>query len=317
MIKYYNSIVDDNGYIHSIDNVIVTYYLKCSVNKCIELIREIKDKFGSDNYWERLNAPACQKWSWYQNHIHLEDGIYISIGRYSDYDKNLKKWFIFDMMKVEVNPNKHFDKIIFQGFLDFIREWTGGGYLNKHDYAIDVPVMPSMVKVYGSRKEPGLHKGTRYWGQRNKHGYLKIYDKQKESALESPLTRIEHTLCTNEPLSFENVYIVKINDIEHDLSELSGVNRVIVEMCHALMSKGEDIEEYLKDLDSRKRKKLEPFIVGRSEQLRYNECIHKQLLEHIYEIFDLNDDAKSKNDNLLVDDDGFVSMSSNPDLIFV
>lgn len=320
IVKYFNSIVDKDGYVHSIDNVVVTWYLKCSVKLAIEKIRELKEKYIPENYWERLNCSACQKWSWYQNHIHVENGIYISLGRYKEYDRNEKKWYVFPLFKLEVNPNKHYDKPIYQGIVEFVREWCTDGYINKHDYAIDVPFEPDSVKVYGSRKEPGLYKGTRYWGQRNKHGYLRIYDKQKESGLKGCLTRIEHTLCGNKPVSFENVYIAKFEGIEADVSELDGLNKGIVKMILLLKQHGEDYEDCIKDFNYRRRKKIEPFIAGNIEKLEYNENIHKQLLNNICDVFDLveKDTFENVSDDLLkVDDEGFVSVSSDEiDLVF-
>lgn len=319
-VKYCNSIVDEYGYIHSIDNVIMTWYLKCSVEIAINEIRELKNKYLPGNYWERLNCSACQKWSWYQNHIHVEDGIYVSLGRYKEYDKKEDKQYIFPMIKLEVNPNKHYDKPIYNGIVEFVRERCDGGYIDKHDYAIDVPFEPDRVKVYGSRKEPGLYKGTRYWGQRNKHGYLRIYDKQKESGLESCLTRIEHTLCNSKPVSFENVCITKFEGIEADLSALDPVNRAIVEMIVLLKRHNEDYEECIKDLNYRRRKKIEPFIAGNIEKLEYNNTIHKQLLDNICKVFDLTEHNVCESvlsAGLSVDDEGFLSVSDEIDLVFV
>lgn len=309
MIKYFKPVIDEFGYIHSVDNVIVTYYLKCQVETAIDKIRELKEINHADNYWERLNCAACQKWAWYQNHIHLEDGIYISLGRYREYDKIQKTWYVFPLLKLEVNPNKHYDKPIYQACLAFIREWCASGYMNKHDYAIDVPLEPGNVKVYGSRKEPGLHKGTRYWGQRNKHGYLKVYDKQKESGLELPCTRIEHTMCNNEPVSFESVYITKFEGIEDDLSSLDGVNKAIVDMIILLKRHNEDYEDCIKDLNYRRRKKIEPFIAGNSERLLYDETIHKRLIDAICEEFDLSDTLPDN--QLVTDEEGFVVCIDN------
>lgn len=314
MINYFNSLNDEFGYTHSIDNVIVTYYLMCQVDTAIDKLRELKDKYTTDNYWERLNCAACQKWAWYQNHVHLADGIYVSLGKYQEYDKMQKKWYIFPLLKVEVNPNKHSDKPIYQAFLGFIREWCKSGYMNKHDYAIDIPLVPGLVKVYGSRKEPGLHKGTRYWGQRNNHGYLKIYDKQKESGLECPCTRIEHTLVNKMPVSFENVYITKLEGIESDLSALDSINKSIVQMIVILKQHNEDYEECIKGLNYRRRKNIEPFIAGHSERLLYDENIHKKLLDNIYEVFDIVDNVQ---DEVLIDSSDFVTVDGTNDLPFL
>lgn len=320
MLKYFNSIKDDNGCVHSIDNVVITYYLRGSVELMVDQIRTLREM--SDNYWERTGMKACQKYSWYQNQIHLDDGIFVSLGRYSDYDKQQKKFFVYPLMKVEVNPNKHYDKLIFHSLLKLVKEWTAGGYMNKYDYAIDIPVNPDRVKVFGSRKEPGLHKGTRYWGQRNKHGYLKIYDKKKESQLDTPLTRVEHTWFNNEKVSYEDVYIIQYGDLSADLSQLDTVNRALVEMINLLKLHDEDYEHCIKDLNYRRIKKIEPFIVGSSEKLEYNEIIHKSLLDRIYEVFELTDidDVNVQLYNAIsADDEGFVSISdiNVDDLMFV
>ncbi|EOJ4528197.1 hypothetical protein ACKKL3_004419, partial [Shigella flexneri] len=105
------------------------------------------------------------------------------------------------MMRFKINPNKHIGSPAVQVVLDFIREWCTDGYLVRWDYAIDVPVKIADVMVIGSRKEKGLYKGTRYYGQRHKHGYLKVYDKQREQGLDDVLTRIEYTFEAGLPLS--------------------------------------------------------------------------------------------------------------------
>ena len=83
---------------------------------------------------------------------------------------------------------------------------------------MDIPVSPDKVVVTKSRKTYGYFDGTRYYGKRNKHGYVKIYDKFKERLDAAkffakkldiafnpedyyPCTRIETTLKNGQPFS--------------------------------------------------------------------------------------------------------------------
>jgi hypothetical protein len=100
---------------------------------------------------------------------------------------------------------------------------------------------------------------------------------------------------------------------------LDNVNKALVEMIMMLKRHNEDYEECIKDLNYRRRKKIEPFIVGSSEKLVYNEIIHKTLLGRIYEVFELTDivDANVQIYNALTaDDEGFVHIPDDADLIF-
>ena len=192
---YYFSIYDKYNYCHSIDNCVLNYYLYISVESAIEILHNL----GScrNTYWERLNCSSCAKWSFYQNHIHFDDGMYIKVGHYTEYDKTKKKFHLLPMLCLEVNPNKHYEKESFKEILSFLKEYCNSGTLIRYDYAIDIPLDISKVKIFNTRKEKGLYKGTFYYGQRNTHGFCKIYDKGKESGLDSSLTRVEHTLVYN------------------------------------------------------------------------------------------------------------------------
>lgn len=75
-MDYMFSETDSNGYIHSIDNFIATYYVenigvKC-LDKIIEDIQGLKEKYPNIVYWEKMNLNPCRKYSFYQHAIHLD-----------------------------------------------------------------------------------------------------------------------------------------------------------------------------------------------------------------------------------------------------
>ena len=197
-MEYFFKKIDSNGFIHSIDNVVLTYYVESiglkSIDTLIGCIHLLRDKYkDSVNYYEKLNVTACSKYSFYQNIIHLDDGIFLMIGHYGDYDKEKKEMYIFPLMQLEINPNKHFGKEIFNDLMDIINDSCYDCSLKRYDYAIDVPYNTDDVIVFNSRKEKGLYKGTRYFGQRNRNGYCRIYDKAKEQGLDTPLSLRQST----------------------------------------------------------------------------------------------------------------------------
>lgn len=283
---YYYSITDDLGFTHSIDNVVIDYYLTCSVATAVEKLHSL----GSDRkgYWEKLNCSGCPKWSFYQNHIHFDDGIYLKVGHYSDYDASKRMFRLLPMLCLEVNPNKHFEKDSFQDILDFVKNYCRSGELLRYDYAIDIPLKPDDVQVFKSRKQYGLFKGTRYYGVRNNHGYCRIYDKAKEQELKTPLTRVEHVLVSGKKLSLETFFVLT-GDTVNDLSGLTPNNRVIVMMARQIQALGGDYSDAIGALERHARAKLETYLNGGFQEYKYDLDILDRLLEKIKVLFFVED----------------------------
>lgn len=313
-MDYYFSVKDSSGFVHSIDNLIMTYYVENLGTKCllsmISDLQKLKDKYPNIDYWEKLDINPCRKYSFYQHAVHLDEGIYILLGHYVDYDKEEKKATVFPMIRLELNPNKHADKPILKDVMDMINSTCYDGILNRYDYAVDVPLSPDKVHVFGSNKEKGLYKGTRYYGQRNKNGFCRIYDKQKEQSLDTPLTRIEHvfsTTKTTKNLSFEKVYIK--DDVE-ELEKLSKTDAVIVELCMLLKSNDLDFEEILNKLDRRKKKTIVSHLNGNGYRLlEFDKKVHDELLQMVYKEFGVKEIEKKE--ELKMDVNGFIDMESN------
>lgn len=315
-MDYYFSEKDPSGYVHSIDNLILTYYVENVGLKCIrDMIRDLqdmKDRYPGIHYWEKLDILPCSKYSYYQNAVHLDDGIYLLLGHYIDFDRDTKKSTVFPMIRLEVNPNKHADKPILKEVLSWINQRCYDCVLTRYDYAVDIPVTPDKVHVFGTNKEKGLYKGTRYFGQRNKNGFCRIYDKQKEQHLDSPMTRVEHVISrvkTTKALSFEKVYI---EDPDSRMEELSKTDSVIVELCSMLQSNGIDFEDVLKKLDKRKRKTIVSHLHGNGYRLlEFDKGIHDGLLDLVIRKFGITErDVIDHNAAgfLPVDEDGFIKM---------
>ena len=136
----------------------------------------------------------------------------------------------------------------------------------KFDYAVDVPARLKDIQV-NSRKEPGLYKGTRYYGQRNKHGRLKIYDKKAESELPDDTSRVEWTFCFGKPIVFDTVVWLTNGPAPlPDVKEL-GKSYAYARMLLDIRALGGDVQQALGYLDYRTAKKIEPYTIGSGVQL--------------------------------------------------
>lgn len=314
-MDYYFSQKDPSGYIHSIDNLIMTYYVENLGTKClldiISKLQEIHSKYSDLVYWEKFDINPCRKYSFYQHAVHMDDGIYILLGHYVDYDREEKKATVFPMLRLELNPNKHAKKTVLKDVMALINKICYDGVLTKYDYAVDIPLPPDYVAVFGSNKEKGLFKGTRYFGQRNKNGYCRIYDKQEEQGLDYPLTRVEHTVSTTKTtkkLSLEKVYIKSESE---ELEKLSKTDAVIVELCTTLKANNIDFEDILNKLDRRKKKTIMSHLQGNGyKPLEYDKKIHDELLQQVYKEFGVKEVVEEQ-EELKTDESGFIDMENN------
>ena len=274
----------------------------------IEKLRILRDVVGipDSEYWEQLDRPGCTKWQYYKDHIHFADA-FIRLGHYSSFDRERKQWDMLPLLSLEVNPNKHSEKLWFKKLMELIREWCCSGHLRKVDYAVDIPVAPGKVQIFQSRKERGLHKGTRYFGQRNKHGYCKIYDKQKEQELDYPLTRVEHTVRVDEPISLESVMLLDEKTLKiENTSELNGTDLFIVESIRRMRANGIECDDIVQKLGRKKMEKLEKHITGDYVPLDYGDY-YNDLLIGIRELFYIDDTSS----DIITDSEGFLQVASD------
>lgn len=286
------------GYIHSIDMLYIEYFSYLSPDKLLEVVRAVHERYPDVNYDEYLDKPYSSKWQFYNTNVCF-GGVYLQMGKYTNYDKVTKTFDILNMFQIRLNPNKlmHLDYI--KDLLSSLMIHVSSGVIKKFDYAIDIPLPMKSVHIFDSRKERGLYKGTRYLGQSGRHGYCKIYDKQKESNLDSVLTRVEFTQMANMKRNIDNVFVMTSDALKTDFNELDSVNRTIVEMYLQIKSLG---GEYEFDINPRRMAKIKEYISGQYVSLDYG-TILDELLSRVRHEFDAN-----VIEDIVTDDEGFVQV---------
>lgn len=302
MLNYYNPIVDTHGYTHTIDMVYIEYFSYSNPKVIVEVVQKLHEKYPHLKYQEHLGRAPHSKYDYYLDGVAI-GGAYISAGKYTNYDKISKTFDIIPMFELRVNPNKYFHEEWFKELLTELLSHASSGMLRKYDYAVDIPKEPRYVKVLESKKELGLYKGTRYYGQDGRHGYLKIYDKQKDMKRQKvdidTLTRVEHTLFASKKPSLEKVYVLEHENLKTDYSALNETDICIVEMYLQLKALG---QEYPLRLGVRKMEKLKEYIHGTYTLLDYGDILER-LVENIKQVFKASD--------IVTDDDGFMQVDDD------
>lgn len=265
MLSYAIKKTDKNGCVHSVDNLIIEFIVKNYDHKRImDMLADLFEK--TVDGWEReknerFDSPASSRFAWFRSAVWC-DGFYIQVGQFGEYDKETKRFWEIPLLRIKFNPNKYLESPFFDAFLGWSLEWCECGHIVKFDYCIDVPVVPASLLI-NSKKDYGVFKGTRYYGQRNKHGHLKIYDKAKESGLESPLTRCEWTFQENKEIAFDDItWIIEPPKAEYDGLEIGPKSMGYVKLIAMIRNLGGDVQEALSFLDRRTQKKIEPYTVG-------------------------------------------------------
>lgn len=271
MLSYGKNIKDPCGCTHSIDNLVVEYIVR-NFNA-----KSVIDSLASSVFaptipgWEKskcskVDLPACSAYAWFKSSI-WGGGIYVQYGQYRDFDKVSREWTEYPLMRIKFNPNKYWASPVLARLSDWVARECEDGVIVKFDYAVDVPVPMKDLQVH-SRKEPGLYKGTRYYGQRNKHGRLKIYDKKAESELPDDTTRVEWTFCYGKPIAFDDVVWLTHGPAPlPDVSVLGPQAMTLARLLLDIRALGGDVRQSLRHLDSRTAKKLEPYTCGSGVQL--------------------------------------------------
>ncbi len=171
---------------------------------------------------------------------------------------------------IEFNPNK-MDVCALQYLFDFLCLNTEI-YMDfkkstifevvRWDLAVDIPISRHYVRLLkdGKRKYTRVEEHssiTEYSGKRNTDGFVKVYDKTKESDLYYDLTRIE---ITNDSfnLKLPEVYLLQYQtSLDFDFN-LNATDKVLVELIRR--QEDCDVDYWLRQLGKDKRKKLKPYI---------------------------------------------------------
>lgn len=163
---------------------------------------------------------------------------------------------------IEFNPNKLSRN---PWFIDIWTELKQNAYsieIIRYDLAIDLPLDRQYVSMpkqgnsrYSTVKTDSL---TESLGVHNNSGFIKVYDKSKESKLSYPCTRIEITLGRDDLASdfIPNIYVKDYQIAFKEDNDLSQNDKVFLRLL-------EDINNpdfYLNQLTYRKREKLNKYM---------------------------------------------------------
>lgn len=210
-MRYYRSFVDKFDYCYSVDKLVLhgTFLYSCfdefSARLNTLLIKyvcydEMPFSFSlfRDTYYQSLKKltylnnfkfELCKK-----TQVGLEKSSFWLGTHFQSYDKTLDTW------KLELNPNKCMPCDFVSGLFALLRFYSKFVEVGEYDIAVDFPFSRDLLYlVKDKRKYQTIFNSavdkTEYLGSRHEHGFCKLYNKQKESKLDFPLTRFEIT-CT-------------------------------------------------------------------------------------------------------------------------
>lgn len=160
---------------------------------------------------------------------------------------------------VEFNPNKLAEEPEFWRVLRKLPGYVQKCEVARYDLAADVEVPRGMVRLAKDRRMYRLDVSkstTEYLGRRDVAGFVKVYDKQAESGLADPMTRVELTCdgrWTVEQVAERWPLVYAI------WGDTDGMRDVTQALCMLLAEKvaaGESIEDYMALVNYRTRKKI-------------------------------------------------------------
>ena len=168
---------------------------------------------------------------------------------------------------IEYNPNKCLESPILNYLLDNVFRNNKYVEVKSFDLAIDIPcnILDLNISQSGNMGrrifDNGSDDKTYYFRKGKSNGAIKIYNKKRESKLSYELTRYEITLNPNMYICDMAAYtvpedlFVSINCLsEFQLGvDVKGIDKVLLLACM-------EHNEYLKELDRRKRKKIEQLL---------------------------------------------------------
>lgn len=190
-------------------------------------------------------------------------------------------------VRLEFNPAKLFACL---EFFDLHRRLMSAAIhvdVKKFDLAIDIPVAREDCFLFKDQRMERMEKHsesnkTSYLGQRGQHGNVKLYNKQLESDLPYPLTRLEITMDYEHILEldfqsvFPKVLCFDTGQLVLDDCDYSDTDRVLLLACL-------EHPEYLSMLNYRKRKKIECILAKYTHTLEPDLIKYRQILSQILE----------------------------------
>lgn len=258
MLRYYDEIRLDNGYIYSCDMIRLNLRFKDSVQKFLDWLSDY-NMYGDGidiKLYRSINEFT------YRNMLRVKADGYsfvIAIGFNGGQDTRDKGF-------IEFNPNKCRGQKVFEHIYSNLLDYIYSSEVARFDFAIDIPVPRYLCKLKkdGRNYQYIVTSGgeSEYLGRRNEIGFVKLYDKTREANLDYELTRLEIT-ASKDALNMPEVMIMPYQNKIH--TDLSSTDRVLVEVLNTV----ENPFIYLRKLKYEKRKKIEQYLVEDTVRLDY------------------------------------------------
>lgn len=212
-MRYYVSFVDSQKYCYSIDKLVLHgTFLYNTFDEFSARLNSLLIKYSvcydelpfslslcRDTYYQSLKKLT------YLNNFKFElccgsDVATFWLGtHFQAFDKTLNTW------KLELNPNKCMPCEFVSSLFALLNMYSKHVDISEYDIAVDMPFSRDSFFLLKDRRKyqcvlnSSVDK-TEYLGCRHEHGFIKLYNKQKESSLDYSLTRFELT-CSSLHLS--------------------------------------------------------------------------------------------------------------------
>lgn len=275
-VRYYKPQKDKSGIIYSLDNVRLEldFGTKCQrVSDEMSRLATYNPSIKIQYYHSYSQFAYVHQWT-------------ISSG---DIEKGVASWTLLmcygnarDQTGIlDFNPNKCESNVDFQKFMVLIRNSTCITQVKTYDLAIDIPLSREQVFMErdGHKKYQYFLSGdgvTEYMGTRSHNGFVKLYDKTRESKLKFPLTRLEITLQRGK-LAEAFCPVVHFRDMQMKLNLAQALSANDKVFLSAILATSEP-QFYINQLTYRARQKFEPYISTKKFEL------NKKLADNIYRL---------------------------------
>lgn len=258
MLRYYEEIRLDNGYVYSCDMIRLNLRFKDNAQKFLDWLS------GYNMYGDGIDVKLFRSLNefTYRNMLRVKaDGYSFVIGIGFNGGQDVR-----DKGFIEFNPNKCRGQKVFEHIYSKLLDYIYSSEVARFDFAIDIPVPRYLCKL----KKDGRNYQyvvtqdgeTEYLGRRNEAGFVKLYDKTKEAKLGYDLTRLEIT-ASKDALNMPEVVILPYqNKIQ---ANLSSTDKVLVELLKTV----DNPTIYLRKLKYEKRKKIEQYLLEDTVHLDY------------------------------------------------
>ncbi len=290
-IDIYNTKIEDNNMVYSIDKMRLKTYITYQDFKDLESFFRIYYSDNIKNFW-LSDKKSCFH---YNYNIEIEEGKrfvfqFMHNSESINYDKIEKKY----NFTIEFNPNKLKNNFLLIHILNSFSRW----YIKSFDLAIDIPI--NILDILFDKKSKRSYKIfssggdniTYYIGTKDSDGAIKIYNKKIESNLSivGNLTRIEITR------KYEDLDIVGIKNYDYGEKFLPDIflNQYIFSFTEETKDKDKTLLALLysiqhgfpiNDLSRKYKDKIENMMLGGSKIKFKKDIANKALLQCIFYYF--------------------------------